>query len=121
MIIIYNGDKYFSERPFQNTKEDEDWYLEGGYNYPQVENRDYYTSNTIEPSIILTGNKMISFLRHFKLWPRKTYKNLSLKDKQEIIFRYKFKFDNNRVNLMSEIKSMSEEELDHILYIEGIL
>lgn len=125
LIIIKNGEKYFKQRPMINTPEDDLWHeTHGRTKYPSVESRDYYSENSVPITFILTGSKLISLLKHFKLWPRRsrTYKSEpSREEKIEIILRNKLKTEKfNRDKIIKNIKSLSDEELDEIMYYEGI-
>ena len=63
LAIVKDGDSVMSHR----DKDDENYY--GNYPYT-VEPGDYYSEDSVGVDYILTGTKLISFLKRFGEWPR---------------------------------------------------
>lgn len=67
LAVIKNGDEFFNH----NTEDNE--YL--NYIPIGVEQNDYYTNDIITPDYILTGKKLLAFLKKYDLFPIKNPNN----------------------------------------------
>jgi GH24 family phage-related lysozyme (muramidase) len=63
LVIVKDGESIMKHRP----EDDENYY---GQHPFSVEPGDYYSDSSVEVDYVLTGNKLISFLKRFGEWPR---------------------------------------------------
>lgn len=109
LVVIKYGDESFLNRDI----DDEDYYGE----YPStVEPGDYYSRDNEEIDYVLTGKKLISFLRKYDFWPIPYPFFAGAKAKREQLIRLSKKmYPERKDEVLSKIMSLSDKEVEQYL------
>jgi hypothetical protein len=129
LVVIKEGADYFQQRPWEESGPLGDWHGETDNQYLAVEPGDYFSEEG-QDGYILTGNKMMLFLKRNEAWPgygdedREQQRN----DLLTMVIRYHVKEypqeDKNNIieTIKNKIKNMTDEEVvrQYRLYSERI-
>ncbi len=114
LVVVKEGEEYFQQRPPKDAPEkaEEDWhYYEEGGRYPTVEPGDYYSTESVPVSYILTGAAMIRMLKRAGEWPRDWGPNAAM-NKRKMLIEMAIKQHNAPYEVVSRVSGLSDDEVD---------
>ena len=120
IVVIKRGEEDFQHRPREESGPFGDWQGETDNLYPAVEPGDYFSEENVGVTYILTGNKLVDFLKRNNQWNfsnSNKWDEEKRKQLQTMITRYhinkspKFK-DTIKKEVNEKIKNMNIKEID---------
>jgi len=111
LVIIKKGEEYMEHRPEEETGPWGDWQGETDNQYPAVEPGDYFSEDAQSSDIILTGNKLVNFLKQQGLWQEDNIDNLR-NDLLTMAIRYHIKESPEQKNKIIQEVTQKVNALD---------